>query len=64
MPMAWAIGGSALLGFLGAQEQAGAAESASNLQYQATTEAAKQQREMFDILNAQQAPYRAAGGGR
>ena len=63
MPMAWAIGGSALLGFLGAQEQAGAAESASNLQYQATSEAAKQQREMFDILNAQQAPYRAAGGG-
>jgi hypothetical protein len=63
MPMAWAIGGSALLGFLGAQEQAGAAQNASNLQYQATNEAAKQQREMFDILNAQQAPYRTAGGG-
>jgi hypothetical protein len=58
-----ALIGSAILGFMGSQEQAGAAESASNLQYQATNEAAKQQREMFDILNAQQAPYRAAGGG-
>jgi len=64
--MTWvavAIGGSALLGYLGSQEQAGAATNASNLQYQATNEAAKQQREMFDILNAQQAPYRTAGGG-
>ena len=64
--MTWvavAIGGSALLGYMGSQEQAGAATNAANLQYQATNEAAKQQREMFDILNAQQAPYRAAGGG-
>jgi len=64
--MTWvavAIGGSALLGYMGSKEQAGAAESASNLQYQATMEAAKQQREMFDILNAQQAPYRTAGDG-
>jgi hypothetical protein len=64
--MTWvavAIGGSALLGYMGSKEQAGAAESASNLQYQATKEAAQQQREMFDILNAQQAPYRTAGGG-
>jgi hypothetical protein len=69
MPLAWivanpiasAIGGSALLGAFGASKQAGAAESASQLQYQATQDAARQQREMFDILNAQQAPYRQAG---
>ena len=63
MPLGWAIGGSALLGFLGSQQQAGAAESASQLQYQASQDAARQQREMFDILNAQQAPYREAGYG-
>lgn len=61
MPLAWAIGGSAVLGFLGSQQQAGAAENAANLQYQATQDAARQQREMFDILNAQQKPYREAG---
>jgi len=62
--MTWvavAIGGSALLGYAGAQKQAGAAQGASQLQYQATQDAARQQREMFDILNAQQAPYRQAG---
>lgn len=63
MPLAWAIGGSAVLGFLGSQEQAGAAENAANLQYQGTQEAARQQREMFDILNKQQEPYRTAGYG-
>jgi len=63
MPLAWAIGGSALLGFLGSKQQAKAAESASQTQYQATQDAAKQQREMFDILNAQQGPYREAGYG-
>jgi hypothetical protein len=61
MPLAWAIGGSAVLGFLGSKKQAKAAESASQLQYQSTQDAAKQQREMFDILNAQQAPYRESG---
>ena len=64
--MTWvaaAIGGSALLGFLGSQKQAEAATQGGQLQYQATQDAAKQQREMFDILNAQQQPYRAAGGG-
>ena len=62
--MSWvavAIGGSALLGLYGANKQAGAAQSASQLQYQATQDAANQQRQMFDILNAQQAPYRQAG---
>jgi len=62
-PLATAIGGSSILGFLGAQGQAGAAKNASQLQYQSTQDAAKQQREMFDILNAQQAPYREAGYG-
>ena len=61
--VAVAIGGSALLGYMGSQRQASAAESASNLQYQATQDAARQQREMFNILNAQQAPYRQAGYG-
>ena len=62
--MTWvavAIGGSALLGYAGAKKQAGAAESASQMQYQATQDAARQQREMFDILNAQQKPYRESG---
>ena len=63
MPIGWALAGSALLGYAGANKQAGAAKDASQLQYQATQDAAKQQREMFDILNQQQAPYREAGYG-
>ena len=63
MPLGWAIAGSAALGFLGSQNQASAAKESSGLQYQATQDAARQQREMFDILNAQQAPYREAGYG-
>ena len=43
--------------------QAEAAREGAQLQYSATQDAARQQREMFEILNAQQAPYRAAGGG-
>jgi hypothetical protein len=62
-PTATAILGGSLLGAYGASKQAGAAESASQLQYQSTQDAARQQREMFDILNAQQAPYRQAGAG-
>ena len=54
------LGGGAL-GYLGAQKQAGAAESAAQTQLQGTQDAARIQREMFDILNAQQAPYREAG---
>jgi hypothetical protein len=61
--VAVAIGGSALLGYMGSRKQAKAAESASQLQYEATSDAAKQQREMFDILNEQQKPYREAGYG-
>jgi hypothetical protein len=63
MPLAWAIGGSAVLGLLGANKQAKAATQSSQLQYQATQDAAAQQRQMFDILNQQQAPYREAGTG-
>jgi hypothetical protein len=58
-----AIIGSALLGTYGASKQAKAATGASELQYQSTQDAARQQREMFDILNAQQKPYRESGYG-
>ena len=61
--VALAIGGGAVLGYMGSRGQAEAATQGAQLQYGATQEAARQQREMFDILNAQQAPYRAAGGG-
>ena len=63
MPLAWAIGGAAVAGLIGANKQASAASGAANLQYQATQDAAAQQRAMFDIVNAQQAPYREAGYG-
>ena len=59
--VATAIAASAVLGYSGAKKQAGAAESASQMQYQASQDAAKQQREMFDILNEQQKPYRESG---
>ena len=64
--MTWvavAIGGSAVLGYMGSQNQASAAQNAANTQLQGTLEASRQQREMFDILNKQQAPYREAGYG-
>lgn len=57
------IGGSALIGYMGASKQASAASNAADLQYRATADAAAQQRAMFDIQNAQQAPYREAGYG-
>lgn len=55
------FGGSNPLGGLTGENQADAALKAAKLQYQAAQEAMKQQREMFDILNQQQAPYRQAG---
>jgi hypothetical protein len=61
MPIGWAIGGSALLGYLGSQNQANAATSAAQTQLQGTQYAADIQKAMFDTLNAQQAPYRTAG---
>lgn len=63
MPLGWALGGAAVLGYLGSKKQASAAESAAQTQLQGTQEAARVQREMFDILNAQQAPYRESGYG-
>jgi hypothetical protein len=56
-----AIIGSAILGAYGANKQSKAATNAAQTQYQATQDASKQQREMFDILNQQQAPYRESG---
>lgn len=52
---------SAGANLLGAGMQASAARRAADLQYRGTQEATAQQRAMFDILNAQQAPYREAG---
>jgi len=62
-PVGTVVAGSAILNTIGGSKQASAAKEASQLQYQATQDAAKQQREMFDILNAQQAPYRESGYG-
>lgn len=60
-----AIIGSAVLGAYGASRQSSAAKSAAQTQAGSAREAMQQQREMFDILNQQQAPYRelAAGEG-
>jgi hypothetical protein len=63
MPIGWAIAGSALLNAYGSSRQASAAAAAGDQQAQAAANAAAQQREMFDIQNAQQAPYRQAGYG-
>jgi len=63
MPLGWALAGSAVLGYMGSQNQAGAARDAANTQLQGTLAAAQQQREMFDIQNKQQEPYREAGYG-
>ncbi len=64
-----AIGtGTALLlgagaGLIGSGMQARAAKSAAAQQADAAQYAADQQRQMFDIINQQQAPYREAGYG-
>jgi len=64
-----AIGtGTALLlgagaGLIGSSMQAGAAKDASRMQAGATSYAADIQKQMFDIQNQQQAPYRQAGYG-
>jgi hypothetical protein len=63
MPLGWALAGSAVLGLIGSNKQASAASNAADMQYRATQDAAAQQRAMFDIQNAQQAPYREAGYG-
>lgn len=52
------VGGTQIVGgIMGAN----AAEDAANIQAAAADRAAQQQREMFDIQNAQYAPYRGAG---
>ena len=63
MPLGWALAGSAVLGYMGSQNQSNAAQNAANTQLQGTLAAQQQQRQMFDILNQQQAPYREAGYG-
>lgn len=63
MPMGFLMAGGAILGAVGASQQASAAERAAEMQNQAAMQGMQQQREMFDILNAQQAPYRQAGYG-
>lgn len=62
MPLGWALAGSAVLGYMGSQKQAGAAESAAQTQAQGTKYAADIQKQMFDIQNAQLADYRKLGG--
>ena len=47
----------------GGINQANAAENAANLQYQGTQAGIQNQREMFNILNEQNKPYREAGYG-
>jgi len=61
MGIAEALIGSAALGVFGANKQAKAATQASQTQYQATQDAAQQQRDMFNLLNEQQKPYRESG---
>lgn len=64
--MTWvaaAIGTGAILGYAGTREQVSAAREAGSQQLAATKYAADLQREMFDIINKQQTPYREAGYG-
>ena len=50
-------------GLIGSAMQSNAAQSAAQTQLQGTQYAADIQKQMFDVLNAQQAPYRQAGYG-
>ena len=62
--MTWvavAIGGSALLSYVGSQKQAGAAQSAAQTQTDAAAAAQAQQQSNFNVINQQQAPSRAVG---
>ena len=64
--MTWvaaAIVGSAVVGYAGASKQASAAKSAAGMQYDAAMYASDIQKEMFDLINKQQKPYREAGYG-
>ena len=56
--------GAGIGGMIGSGiNQANAAENAANLQYQGTQAGIQNQREMFNILNEQNKPYREAGYG-
>jgi len=57
MPLAWAIGGSALLGYMGASKQASAAERGAQMQADAANRAAALQEKQYADL----APYRESG---
>jgi hypothetical protein len=57
MPLAWAIGGSALLGYMGASKQASAAERGAQMQSDAANRAAALQEKQYADL----APYRESG---
>jgi hypothetical protein len=57
MPLGWAMAGSALLGYMGASKQAGAAERGAQLQADAANRAAALQEKQYEDL----APYRASG---
>ena len=62
--MTWvaaAIGGSALLGFAGASQQANASQYGARLQADAAAAAQAQQQANLDRINAQQAPQRGIG---
>ena len=64
--MTWvelAIGGCPNLGYRGSGGKSEAVKQGAQLQYTATQDAAARQREMFDILNEQQLPYRTVGKG-
>lgn len=64
MSLPAAIAASAAAQLFGSTQQARAAKSAAQTQAQSAQEAMRQQREMFDILNQQQAPYRELATGQ
>jgi hypothetical protein len=59
--IAAAVGGGALLSYLGSQNAAGAAQSAANTQANAANQATQAQLSMFNTQQANQAPYLQAG---
>jgi hypothetical protein len=61
MPLGWALAGSAVAGLIGSGMQASAVQSAAQTQADAARAAAEQQRQMFDIIQKQQQPYRQTG---
>jgi len=64
--MTWvavAIGGAAVLGYMGSQNQADAAQSSAQLQSNAANQASALQQQNFNTINAQQGPYRSIGYG-